>query len=284
MIQRALEVNLSVLIGEGFCKPIAMDGGAAQNVSNLAAAANRQLALPWQATQECIMTDIVAMKWDAPAAPARIRILDAAEWLFSLRGYHGVTIREITSAAGTDVSAANYYFQSKENLFATVVMRRADEHSRNITASLDRLEAACGDTPPSIEAVIRAFVQPVIDKLVRGGKGWRNYIHLLASMTNSQQNEAYVTVMNAVYDNVMRRVVGMFGNALPQTTPTSLYRSFHLMVGALTHVYAETGGIERLSEGRVRSTDVDTMLDHLVPFLAAGLERMGQKQAGPSGS
>ncbi|GAB4145481.1 MAG: TetR/AcrR family transcriptional regulator [Sphingomonadales bacterium] len=230
------------------------------------------------------MTEIVAMKWDAATAPARVRILDAAEWLFSLRGYHGVTIREITSAAGTDVSAANYYFQSKENLFATVVMRRADEHSRNIAASLDRLEAACGDSPPGVEAVIRAFVQPVIDKLARGGKGWRNYIHLLASMTNSQQNEAYVAVMNTVYDSVMRRVVGMFGNALPQATPTSLYRSFHLMVGALTHVYAETGGIERLSEGAVRSSDVDVMLDHLVPFLAAGLERMSQQGAGASGS
>ena len=231
-----------------------------------------------------MMTEILAVKLDARAAPARVRILDAAEWLFSLRGYHGVTIREITSAADTDVSAANYYFQSKENLFATVVMRRADEHSRSISASLDRLEAACGDTLPSVEAVIRAFVQPVIDKLARGGRGWRNYIHLLASMTNSQQNQAYVAVMNEVYDSVMRRVVGMFAAALPQATSTSLYRSFHLMVGALTHVYAETGGIERLSEGAVRSSDVDVMLDHLVPFLAAGVERMSRPDAASSAS
>lgn len=223
--------------------------------------------------------DVVKLELAGQDVPARDRILDAAERLFALRGYHGVTIREITGEAGTDVSAANYYFQSKENLFETVVMRRAEEHSRSISASLDRLEAAHPGRRPSVEAVLRAFVQPVIDKLARGTPGWRNYIHLLASMTNTRQNEAYVKVMNDVYDAVMRRAVEMIGASLPSSSRESLYRSFYLVIGALTHLYAETGGIDRISEGAAAAVDFDGMLDHLVPFLAAGFHRMNDLQA-----
>jgi len=44
----------------------------------------------------------------------RRAILDAAEYLFSLDGLAGVSIRRITKYSGTDLASVNYYFNTKE--------------------------------------------------------------------------------------------------------------------------------------------------------------------------
>ena len=46
----------------------------------------------------------------------RTRILDAAERLVAERGFHGVSLREITAAAGANSAAVHYYFRHKEDL------------------------------------------------------------------------------------------------------------------------------------------------------------------------
>ncbi len=204
---------------------------------------------------------------------ARDRILNAAEELFALRGYHGVTLREITRLAGVDLALVNYYFGPKQALFHEVLNRRAAEHAGAIERAIDAAIAAASPRPPSVEAVIRALAAPVIERLARGGAGWRNYIHLLSDLTNSQQQD-FMAPMHAHFDPVMRRCFALLQQTLPACPEESLYRSFHLVLGALTHVYAETGGIDRLSDGKSRADDFDALLDHLVPFLAAGFYRM----------
>ena len=41
---------------------------------------------------------------------ARNRLLDAAEALFCENGFEGVSVRELTAAAGCNLAAVNYYF------------------------------------------------------------------------------------------------------------------------------------------------------------------------------
>ena len=52
--------------------------------------------------------------------PTRDRILDAAERLFARRGFHGVSVRDITGAADVDVALANYHFGSKQGRFSCI--------------------------------------------------------------------------------------------------------------------------------------------------------------------
>ena len=54
------------------------------------------------------------------------RILDAAEDLFSKRGFDGVTMREVTELANLDAALAHYYFATKQGLFDAVLERRAE--------------------------------------------------------------------------------------------------------------------------------------------------------------
>lgn len=49
------------------------------------------------------------------------RLLDAAAELFGQRGFDATSIREITEQAGANLAAVNYYFRTKQALFAAVI-------------------------------------------------------------------------------------------------------------------------------------------------------------------
>lgn len=62
-------------------------------------------------------------------------LLDAAENLFSQRGYDGVSLGEIASAAGLSRGTPNYFFGSKELLYRSALERVfADRQAATVTA------------------------------------------------------------------------------------------------------------------------------------------------------
>ena len=52
---------------------------------------------------------------------ARDRILSAAARLYALRGYEGTSMREIAAAAGVTKPLIYYHFESKQNLFSSLL-------------------------------------------------------------------------------------------------------------------------------------------------------------------
>jgi AcrR family transcriptional regulator len=57
------------------------------------------------------------------AERSRETLLDAAETLFSQRGYDGVSLSEIAASAGLSRGTPNYFFGSKEQLYRSVLER-----------------------------------------------------------------------------------------------------------------------------------------------------------------
>lgn len=49
------------------------------------------------------------------------RIVDAALALFAQSGFNAVTVRAIAERANVNISAINYHFESKENLYRTII-------------------------------------------------------------------------------------------------------------------------------------------------------------------
>jgi AcrR family transcriptional regulator len=60
----------------------------------------------------------------ASGQDTRRRIIEAADRLFSTRGYEDVTVRDIAAAAGADPALVMRYFRSKNDLF--VLVRQPD--------------------------------------------------------------------------------------------------------------------------------------------------------------
>ena len=89
----------------------------------------------------------------------RAALLECAERLFLAHGYEGVSIRQITKAAGSNVAAINYHFSGKTNLFREIFAQRLDEITRDKLAILEELnkQQPAADLEHILSVYIRSF-------------------------------------------------------------------------------------------------------------------------------
>lgn len=213
----------------------------------------------------------------ARSHPTRERILDAAERLFARRGFHGVSIRDITGAADVDVALANYHFGSKQGLLEAVFLRRAEDLNSERLARLDAVIADSRGKPPQLEEIIDAFTHPLLDRSTRGSAGWKSYFALIAEINNSPEFGG--VLMTKTFDTVVQRFIEAIRRALPGCDERDLYWAYHFLSGALTLTFAETGRIDKLSGGVCRASDLDSVHERLVPFCAAGFRALAARSA-----
>tara|TARA_R110000868_G_scaffold159_2_gene1577 strand:+ start:143425 stop:144240 length:816 start_codon:yes stop_codon:yes gene_type:complete len=230
---------------------------------------------------------IITLKWDSLAPPhgksvgiqimkkktesnKSERILDSAEELFSQHGYDGVTIRQIAKSAKVDVALANYHFGKKLDLFHAVFDRRAALLSDTRRKVLQDILNKDGEL--TLEQIIGAFLLPLKMAQETGDPGWRNYLALLAYVMTSPIWSK--ELMGKDFD----KRVGEFIDALKAVFPTASEEDIHwcynYVSGALALTLAQTGRIDRLSQGKCLSTDFDSAYDRMIPFVAAGFREV----------
>ena len=95
----------------------------------------------------------------------RTRLMDAALDLIAERGEGDVTLRELTRAAGANVSAVSYHFGSLKALCGAAI-----EHA--LERYLDAQEKAVSALGPesTIEESAAAFARPMVKALAAGGR------------------------------------------------------------------------------------------------------------------
>jgi AcrR family transcriptional regulator len=202
----------------------------------------------------------------------RLSILDAAERCFGESGFDGVSLRAITELAGVDLALVNYHFGSKDNLLREVIARRARiVHDERVRA----LEAArhdAGTRSPSIEAIVTAFLEPLLRRLISDDRGWRYYGSLASQLDVLPQ---FVGLTSDVLDPTALHFINALRLALPKAPPQAVYWGYMFLIGSMVQVMSATGRIERLSRGLCRSDDIEGALRELVPFVSAGLRALG---------
>src|SRR5690606_8683349 len=92
----------------------------------------------------------------------RDAILDAAERLFAEQGHDNTSMRQITQAAGVNLSAVNYHFGSKYALVDAVFQRRLDALTDERLRILDELEANAGGQRLTPSALVAACLGPLV--------------------------------------------------------------------------------------------------------------------------
>ena len=214
--------------------------------------------------------------------PTPDRILDAAERLFAVRGFYGVSVREITSAADVDVALVNYHFGSKLDLYTDVLGRRSQLLNQERLDMLEQARRESHPKPPAIEAVINAFTYPLLNRSARGGAGWKSYFAIIAQVNNSPEFGG--TLMSQQFDPLVQKFIDALRDSLPGADDRDIYWAYHFLSGALTLTFAETGRIDNLSHGLCRSSDLDSVHERLVPYVAAGFRALcqrGRQRAAP---
>jgi AcrR family transcriptional regulator len=209
-----------------------------------------------------------------PKRTTKDKLMDAAEKLFARRGFHGASVRDITAAAGVDLALVNYHFGSKEKLLAAIIERRGHVLNEERLQRLadERLRAA--PEPPSTEAVVAAFLDPILDRLAHAGAGWHSYFSLIAYVNNSP--EWGRKLMGTTFDAVVRQFIQAVMDSLPGAAPADIYWGYNFLTGALTLSLAETGRLDALSDGLCRSNDVAALKARLGPYVAAGLRGLAR--------
>ena len=114
------------------------------------------------------------------SADTREKMLEVAECRFAEKGYDGAHLERIASEVGVRKTALYYYFDSKEDLYVSVVERIVLEFDRTITAALeskgstlervhalsDAINDLLAERPNYSQILIRLFVDriPITEK------------------------------------------------------------------------------------------------------------------------
>jgi AcrR family transcriptional regulator len=194
------------------------------------------------------------------------QILDAAEYLFSKHGLHGVTLRDVAQRVGVHTTLLHYYFDDKQRLFEAVFARRAGVTIGRRMEALERYEAEAGDEP-TVEGALHAFLDTDLDLYFEGGEAWMNYAAFCARVSNTPEG---AELMDVHFDPVVLKLVSILKRALPNYSEEDIFGGYHFVTGALMNTLARTGRIDRLSGGLCRSDDFPAVKARIAKFMAAG--------------
>ncbi|KQS03827.1 TetR family transcriptional regulator [Sphingomonas sp. Leaf357] len=195
------------------------------------------------------------------------QILDAAEYLFSEGGLHGVTLKDVAKRVGVHTSLLHYYFDDKKALFDAVIARRAPITTERRMAALAAYEQECGGKP-TVEGALHAYLDTDLDLYSQSDDGWRRYGALGALISNTPEWGA--ELMDTHFDVVVLRLIGLLKLALPECAEEDLFWGYHFVTGALMLTLARTGRIDKLSHGLCRSDDFAAVKARMANFMAAG--------------
>lgn len=164
---------------------------------------------------------------------SRDHLLDVAERLFAENGIAETSIRAITAAAGVNVAAVNYHFGSKESLVQEVVARRLIPHNQECLHLLKACRQGAGNTGPTVEALLRAFVSPSIYLCFQ-----HPYFALLASRLRLDADRSPWKMYRVQRASIRESFREAFGSALPQLAAEEVAERLRYIVGAVHHLWS----------------------------------------------
>jgi AcrR family transcriptional regulator len=91
----------------------------------------------------------------------QIQILDAAERLFAMHGFHGASVRDIAQEADVNIAMISYYFGSKERLIEAIFLKRVLDVKNGLDELVKNKELAPLE---KINKLIDLFVAKISDR------------------------------------------------------------------------------------------------------------------------
>lgn len=155
----------------------------------------------------------------------RAEILKQAEKVFATKGFHNVTVAEIASVSGFSIGSLYQFFESKENLYTTMISEKIDL----MYAEIRKATNAAKDINSKIEALIDAHLQ-FIEKNA-------DFCRLFIKGENVALSEAMTSLRQKLIDDYFKHI-NFIENILKDGIKKNLLRSLppHEMASALFHL------------------------------------------------
>tara|TARA_B100000029_G_C17394213_1_gene894560 strand:+ start:223 stop:825 length:603 start_codon:yes stop_codon:yes gene_type:complete len=155
-------------------------------------------------------------------------IIAATEALLIEGGPPRATVRAITSAAGVNIGAVNYYFGSREELLTVICCRHMEYFNQEILLELENLDLESGKV--SVEDIFRplvktAFEQWMYDEVLRG---FRSFLFL----DNTLMQKLDLSSMGLIYEK-MRLALAV---VRPDLSSAVIKKHFSFAMGSIMYV------------------------------------------------
>jgi AcrR family transcriptional regulator len=207
------------------------------------------------------------MRPRSDGAGTRERLLDAAERLFAEHGIGAVSLRQINAASGArNVSAVHYHFGSKDAVVATLVERRMRELNHGRLVALAAVDAAAGDGPPDLRALVEAVLRPGLDLATTAGASWIRFV----ARALADPSIALERLAPPEYWEMLSRFGALLRRALPQLPDDVVAQRARFCTQQLM---AAVGALERerRTGRRFGATEQERFTRDLVDYAVGGL-------------
>ena len=197
------------------------------------------------------------------------RILTKAEGLFAQKGFRAVTVREIINAANCNLSAVNYYFGNKKNLYLEVFRARLIPRSKLMQERFKKFLSR-QQTSDSPGAVVQALAQAFFEGPFSDDERQRHYQLMVREM--SQPGEAFDLVFEHVVQPLFQSLAHRFRSVIPQEIKEErLILYIESILGMLIHFNYARPIITRFTGRAYDSSFTEKLVEHIIDFSLYGL-------------
>ena len=193
----------------------------------------------------------------------KTRLLDAAERLFSDRGFEAVSHRDIVVAAAANLAAVNYHFGSKDRFIRAVIKRRVDSINARRLTTLARAERQEGNAPVPTDKILEAFFGPAVED---SNGGFQKFLWI-GSAANPYR-DYFISLMAPVLD----RFSGALRRSLPARSDEDCQWYIHCSLAILAFVLAGPRCLSGFSSSLKEGKDASMIVRRAIQFVCMGLK------------
>ncbi len=202
----------------------------------------------------------------APVSDTRTALIQAAERLFAEHGVEGVSLREITRAAGQrNTSALQYHFTNRDGLLREILTRHVRGIGASRTVLLDRYEQSGQE---DLRPLASALILPLIAKLsdVDGGHAYLLIADELLGRITRTLNEDPIALL--VLRDPDRSVLRWTDLVTPLLPPEAVGHPLHRRFAAVRLVYLELSRRAKHSPHQDHTLFTQNLTDLITAVLA----------------
>jgi AcrR family transcriptional regulator len=199
-------------------------------------------------------------------------LLDRAERLFATNGFNATSVRAITTAARANLGAVNYHFGSKNDLIVAVLRRRIRPLNDQRISMLRQFEAR--SKALSIEAILEALFRPPLRLVAQADEAGQFFVRLIAHCFADTGAVLRPLIAEELSDR-NRQFHAAIKRALPYLSRNEIQWRLHFADGVFLHTIANAHVLEIASGGRCRLGNIETILERMIAFCAAGFAARG---------
>ena len=198
----------------------------------------------------------------------RDRLLTEAENLFAQKGFAAVSVREITTAAKSNLAAVNYHFGNKMNLYLSVFRERWVPRAHEVSRYFKKCLAQ--KTDPDTADMVRALAMGFLEGAMTEEERRCNINLMLRELTHP--TEAVNIVVKEVIRPMHNDIRRIIRPSLPETMNSEqLALSIFSIISMILYFGFAQPVVSLVMDQKFDPNFKSRVIDHIVSFAMTGI-------------